>query len=426
MRIFKQHENFLWNRPSIAAKAMDIPAVKGEIYNAGKSMPSRFHRAIGGHAGLRSVLEDLAAMPNTAKLADLNDIRSDLLGIARTDAEPIIRKIAGDLAAAMLKAIERNPALRADPAAWADYVAARDFTHTKWNTIGQKPFQNIIKAGADDRRAGGSLFGFGNPISGERIPQGMSQVIDALEDIRDQWRVLATRGLDPTVADAAARELGQGAVDYIINSMIQPVAASTSGATAGQLNDLQQWIARNRGWLVSSRLLEPAQLDLLDNIATASKMGAAPANLRGGTGSETFERLMSNNNPRIIDIFSTALNKRIFAAGGAMIGSYLGHLGEAGIGFLLGSGVERIGLQMLHHMYEMPTEQLRAKLIEAANNPQIAADLMQTARQAKGFSDATIAWLRGLGGEAGGGLGAWFENDRVRAGAGTPTPSVGR
>lgn len=394
--VFKQEEGRLWNTPNLAGKTMDIPALQARITAARNALPPRVTRQIQNNGALQGTLDDIATLPNHATVADINAIRSDLLGIARTATDPFDRRVAGDMAAELTRAIESNPAMRSDPAAWADYVAARNFTRQMWQTIGQRPFQNIIRQGSDPRNAGSSLFTFGPQRTGERIPGGVADVIDGLNNIRQQWTALGHTGLDPRVADAAQRELGQGAVDYIINNMIRPIEQSQTGAEVGHLNRLVQWIDANRGWLTNSRLLGPEQFEILQAIRDSAAMGARVGNLRGGRGSETAERLLGGGNPRIVDIFSTALNKRLFALGGAAIGSIFGHWGEMGIGAILGWEAAHGGQNLLYRLYEMPTERLRQRLIEAAQNPEIARDLMQRAQDFRNISEATRRWLQGI------------------------------
>jgi hypothetical protein len=398
-QVFKQEEHRLWDHPLLRS-LVDMPAIKGAVGNFGSKMPLRFRRAIENHAGLRGILEDLSNMPNSTTLADLNDIRSEILEISRKDPDGMIRKIAGDLASGLLKAIDSNPALRTNPAVKAAYGEARAFTKKMWDTIGHQRYQNIIKQGSDPAVSGRSLFGFDPQSAGER-GTGINAITNALDDIRTKWLQLARSGFSPNVAQAAQRELGQSAVDYIINTMITPIAESQTGAEARHLNKLVQWIDRNQGWLASSRILAPQQIDLLRAIRDSAAMGARVANLRGGTGSETFERLMGGSNPQIINLFSTALNKHLFVISGGLIGHMIESTTGLGVGAILGMSAEGIGQSLLHRMYEMPTEALRARLIEAAGNPDIAQDLLKKASDFKNLSEATRRWLQALGAETG-------------------------
>jgi hypothetical protein len=67
----------------------------------------------------------------------------------------------------------------------------------------------------------------------------------------------------------------------------------------------------------------------------------------------------------------------------------------------LSLGLEGFGPQLLHRLYEAPTEMLRTRLIEAASNPAIAQDLLKTAADFKNLSEATQRWLRAFGAELG-------------------------
>lgn len=404
--VFKTEERRLWSTPNLVNRTLDINGLKQGVHAAGNAMPLRFQRAVANTPGLRDVLDDFFRLPNNATLADINDLRSDILAIGRTAVDPMGRQVANRMADELLRAIERDPNIRGNPAAWADYQTARNFTRNMWQTIGQRPFQGIIRPGADPRTTG-RLFAFGPQVTGERIPGGIADIGTALDNIRQQWTALGRTGFDPNVAQAAQRELGQGAVDYIINTMIRPIEESQTGAEAGHLNRLVQWIDRNRGWLVGSRLLQPEQLDLLQAIRDSAEMGTRVANLRGGRGSETAERLMGGPNARIIDVFSSALNKRLWTAAGMGIGALVGHWGEMGIGAILGWEAAHGGQQALYRLYEVPAERLAARLVEAAQNPDIARDLLQRAADARNFSTATKQWLASLGAE----LGANIQHD---------------
>lgn len=400
-QVFKTEERRLWSTPNLQSRPLNVSGLKTQVYNAGTRMPLRFQRAIRGTPGLQDTLDDFFRLPNHATLLDINDLRSDLLTIGRTATDPLGRQVANRMADELLRAVERDPNIVGNPAAWADYVAARNFTRQMWQTIGQKPFQSIIKPGSDPRSTGSSLFAFGPARTGERIPGGIADIGDVLDNIRRQWAALGAAGFDPAVAAAAQRELGQGAVDYIINSMIREIAASPTGAEVGQLNKLTQWIDRNRGWLVSGRLLQPEQLELLRAIRESAEMGARVGTLRGGRGSETAERMMAGNNPRAIDIFASPLAKLAAGGVGAGVGALFGHWGEIGLLAFLGASAEGLGAAGLERLYREPTKKLAERLVEAAQNPDIARDLMKRARDFTNLSEATQRWLRALGTDLG-------------------------
>lgn len=406
MQVFRDMSDHLWNSPALA-KVMDIPDLHRKVMDAGRRMAHRDIRAIETTPNLRATIEDIAALPHNATLADVNAIRSDLLAIARDSPDKFVQRVAGNLGRVMLQAMDNNPAMLADPAARAAYNEARRFTELMYRTIGQKAFRPILAPNANDATAGSKLFNF-DKFAAERVPQGIDNVLTVLDNIRDQWRVLGRSGLQAE-AQAAMDNLGQGARDYIINSMIAPIEASVSGVHPGDLNALNKWITRNRQWLTDSGLFHPAQLDLLGAIQDSAEMGARVLNLRGGSGSETAERLMRGGvGSRAIDLFSTVLNTQMFAMGGAWIGSQFGNWGMI-VGAMLGAG-GGVGTHVLQRLYQIPAERLRALLIEAASNPRLAQNLMRDAATFDRQDAATVAWFRKLGADMGGGGAAMGEN----------------
>ncbi len=403
--VIKQEEGRLWSQPAMSTK-LNLPAVKQTVNRAITNMPVRFKNVLTKNADMQAALDELANLPKGTTLADLNTIRSDLLSLARTlpREQGMAKKVAGDLAKAILDGIEKNPALRNDPQAWSEYVAARAFTAKMWSVFGHDPMQAMLRAnkfgnaGTDARTAAGRLFGFGKGTAGERIPGGVNAIGDMLDDVQSQWRALGgAGGLDPATANAARSELIQGTRDFIVNSMLDHAESATldlSGEPNMIWNRVSGFVRRNAGWIKNSGLMNQDQLDLLDSIGEAAKQVARPENLRGGKGSETYERLMKD--PTLISLFSNAYVRWGARAAGAGIGAALAHyFGETGIGAILGVGAEGLGEKMLQQFYAGSREQVRALVEQAIRDPDIAHDLMQKAASFKP-NPKTIDWLRSI------------------------------
>jgi hypothetical protein len=405
--VIKQEEERLWTKPTIAAKQVDMLTLKQSVDAKVNALPARFRGMIDKTPGLRETLDDLANLPPNATLADVNWIRSDLLGIARGATEPFARKVAQTAADAVLTSIESNPALRKDPAAWADYLKARSFTARKWDVIGEPVFQNMIKTGADERKAASTMFGVGGGAAGERIREGTAGVTDMLDSIRRQWGALRAGGvtspgtLDPSTAFGTRVALANGARDFIVNSMLDAVSSVQRGITGNQeilLNKLSDWIDTHRAWIGSSRLFNADQLALLDRVKQAAVMGARPENLRGGTNSATYERLMNGQygGASLIDLFTHPLTRLGAGAIGGTLGAYMGSHVEATVGAILGMEGMHFGPAVLQWFYRKPIGELTQMLNQAIRDPVMAADLMRKAdpNGVVRLSERTRNWLR--------------------------------
>lgn len=413
--VIKREEERLWQKPSIQKFSPDMPALKKAVDKAITAMPARFQNAINRTPALRDALEDLANLPNNATLADVNSIRSELLGLSRDLAatgDNYGAKVADMAASSILKGVESNPALRNNPQAWNDYVRARNFTKSKWDVMGHDAIQNILKPnrwgqqGIDERNAAGTLINATGKNVGERVQGGIDAINQKLDEIRKTWGQMRNAGqtkpgeFDPVDAFNAKADMAQSARDYIVNSILDATSSSVRGAddqALVQLNALSKMMDRNRAWLQKSGLMNADQMALWDRIRDAAVMGARVENQRGGLGSPTYERIFGKT-PKIIDLFASRYTKMGAAGVGALIGSMFGTWGDAGIGALLGVGAENMGHAILERLYTVPNEMLKAKLAEALQNPDIAADLMKNATLAasKSISPATRAWFRSL------------------------------
>ncbi len=401
--VIKQEEARLWSKPALA-KRLDLPTVKKTVDRVIANMPVRFRNTIAKTPDLQSALEELANLASDTTLADLNSIRSDMLALARSlpREQGMAKKVASDLAKAVLEGIEKNPALRNDPVAWADYVRARAFTAKMWDVFGHDAFQNMLKAnkfgnaGVDARTAAGRIFGFGDKTAGERVPGGVNAIGDMLKDVQRQWAALRTSGvtgagqLPPGVAQAARVELLQGARDFIVNSMLDDAESTVRDLNGQQnlmFNRVSDFIEKNTPWIKQSGLFNQDQLDLWKRIADAAKQVARPESLRGGKGSETYERLLKN--PDIADLFGAA---GIAKLGGAALGHMLGPFGPV-FDVLLG---EKAGQALFQRLNSMPNEQLKERIEAALRDPDIAHDLMQraTVANAQRMNPKTIRWVR--------------------------------
>jgi len=409
-QVFKNYERGLWSNPVFTTN-LDMMFVQQGAQRFRDSLSLAFRDLINKHKEFNDILDTLSNMPAGATLADVNSmVSSPLKVLARTDGDPQVRMLAGRFINRLDNLITNNPSLvAAGPAAQAAYQNARNFTRTMWRTIGQEPFQKLIRPGADVRGAGSSLFAFGGPTStgllGERLPGGVSRVIDGLDYMRNQYIAMGRSGLG-NAADAAATNLRQSMVDFIVNAAIMPIRTErlAQGVAPGDLNQLYQWIGRNRHWLISSNLFTPAQLGAIDAIGEASRLGARSLTTRPTTGSETFAHFIKGGHLSLLRIFATPLTNISAGLAGAYLGKVLGEYGEVGIGLLLGleGGGIALGPGLLRLLYHIPGVELRELLGQAAASAPIAEDLMRRLGASQRYHAETMQFLRALGARLGG------------------------
>jgi len=416
---FRAEAQRLWNRPTITGVKPDMDLLHASVTRSIEALPASHREVIGKTPELGAALRSLDTLPDGASLADVNYVRSELLEIERSyrRTQPYVAKVAGEAAAAVLRGIESNPALRANPRAMVDYERARDFTRNVAQAMGFKAFRDMVQAAETGTNIGGvanGLFNFGKGY--EVNPQGVSKVDDLLKGVQKSWADLktanagvpvsitnngVTRTLDPSVPFGARTDLTQGARDFITNSFLDRTLSNVTGVGnqgLQRLNQLQADIGRNRAWMRDSGLFSNDQMNLWDRIQQAAIVGARVNNQRS-PGSQTF-RLLAGD--KYLDgILGASLGKAWGPAIGAATAATLTHLfGETGLASWLGlaeMGVGmmggRLGIQpMLESRFQPARDAIMAKVREAMENPRIAADLMKE-RGAK-VSDATKAWMR--------------------------------
>jgi hypothetical protein len=415
--VLRAEERRRWNVDPLAQMKPDLQAVKDRVAKALGRLPLRVQRAIENNADLKGTLGDLQGMADGATLADVNDIRSDLLTVARTlpRTEGLARRAANIAAKEVLDALEDNPEMKADPRAWAAYKAARGYSARMWDVMGHDEFQSMLRTNRFGNQAGdaGTLAAqlFNLSAGTEVTPGGIAGIGRMLDQVQRQWTALRAAGvgagLDPVTATAAREELTNGARDFIINKMLDAALSNTRDTTGAQntlMARLSDWIDTNKGWVSRSRLFDQNQLDLLDNIRRAAIQAARTEDLKGGPGSPTFALLKGD---RFVDAFlGPFLGRAITTVGGIGLGAALtAAFGEAGIGGMIGAELVGAGVggaaghtgqTILQRLYAQPREAILARLQEATRDPQIAHDLMMaaTAANAKRMSPATIQLLR--------------------------------
>ncbi len=410
--VLRDEERRLWTTQPMQTVQPDIPAAVARVQRTIGGLPARFQNAMTRNADVYNALQDFYNLPKNASLHDMNSARSDILAAARglPASERFARTAATSAGDAILDAIESNPGLRANPQALSDYRRARTYSR-RLNDAFEKPqFQAMVNAqpgnrkGLDPAVVGRKAFNL--TTASEKTPGGVNHILGMLDDLRRTWGSLATAnagmplpGLSPAAAFGARAELAQGYRNVIINSMLD-AASSTERDLSGKpniiMNRLSETIDSNRGWIQRSGAMSPAQMDVVDAIRDAAVMAAKREALRGGRGSETFERLIGD---RYLDVFLGPVLSRVLPrVGGAIGGAITEHVAPGfGIGALIGielAGAGHSTTTALQSLYAMPRAALRQRLNEAIRDPAIAADLMR--RAGSSVSPQTKQWARSL------------------------------
>jgi hypothetical protein len=413
--VLKSEEERLWTAPALTALQPDVPALISRVQRSVAGLPQRFQTALTKNSDVYGALQDLYNLKPGASLADLNAVRSDILAASRSlpFSERFAKRAADDAARAVLDGIESNPAMRTNAAAQDAYQRARDFTRNMWAALDKPQFQKMLQAtegnrkGLDPGMLAAGMFKFSQGT--ERTPQGVQNVLDMLDGVRRTWGGLATANagaaipnLNPATAFAARAELAQGTRDFIVNSMLDAASSTVRDQSDAQrmlMNRLSDWVDTNRPWMARSGVFNADQIALLDRIRDAAVMAQRVQNLRGGAGSETFERLKGD---RYIDVFMGPMLGRLTGAGtGMLAGAVATHLlGENAIGAMIGAELSGAaaghvaGQSLLQRLYAAPRAALLARIGEAVRDPQIAADLMK--KSGAQIGPVTRQWARSL------------------------------
>ena len=415
--VLRQDLDRRWSHPALSAVRPDVDLVQDRVRRSIAAQPQSVQQIMANNGEVQGALNDLMNLRPGASLVDINNARSELLATSR--ALPMDQrkaKMGADIAAqAVFDAIESDPALRTDPVAMAAYDRAKEATAQVWAQLSKPQFSRMVQATVDNKKGldpatvAGGMF---NLTAGtEKSPQMLSKVNDMLGEVQRQWGLFENQRvwslshpngptLDPAAAAQAQNALTSGARDFVVNSLLESSRLTTqdlNGTRNLNLNVLSKAIDKNRDWMQRSGIFTPSQMDLIGNWKTAADLAARSEteNLRGGKGSQTFERLMGNN---YADVFMGPIASRLFGTiGGAAVGAAVEHLfPSAGIGGLIGLEIGGVasGPTILRSIYRAPRELLQQRLEEAIRSPVIASDLMKKAGSK--INPQTENWLRSI------------------------------
>jgi hypothetical protein len=342
----------LWQDPALGRIRLDGPSIANAVAADVKKLPASFRNEITGpQSSLAPFLDEIDELPPSASIADLNSIRSRLLGVARdagSGANPnsVRRAAASGLADSLLSnmsndvafagrpsavvpgGISQNigpdgtvtpvhvpaqltPAIPADPEALAAYQAARDFTRTHNMLTGYNEFNSILRPNRAGNIQGNAESQFGQFFD---PTQGTAAGAQRLNDLAEFARTHGLNGQADDLENASrdylrASILARSRAGAGVNAAGDPII---SPASIAKLTDITQPTA------ASVPMLNPIATSLRD-AGDAAGLLNRPSTLRGDTNSTTFEKLRNN------ELISAVLGQSGSSALGGALGAYGGY-----------------------------------------------------------------------------------------------------
>lgn len=415
--VLRTEQSRLWNTPALTNVQPNLNHLSISIDRGVGSLSQSLQRDVRG-SRLQGFIDDIKALEPGASLHDVNAFRSDILTFAKgaRRSDPALAMAADKIAKVVLDSIESNPALRTNPAAWADYVRARKFTAAMHDVMDQPQFQKMLAAVKSGTGLGNVAEGLFNTAQGfEVTPQGIRKIQGLLDDVRRTWGAMRTaaggtpavysfRGtpvtLSPSTAFGARVDLGQTTRDFLISKMLDrsvAVGAGVGDVDLQRLNDVHQFLRKNYDSMARSGLFTRPQMEIADALNRAAIMGQRVMNQQA-PGSPTYKLFQGKN------YIQGILGGSVSPVWGPLVGMGLAGalthtFGETGLGVFLGAEAGgavagHLGQTLLAGRLGPVREEILAKVKEAMDNPQVAYDL--TRPVGAKISDATKQWLRAL------------------------------
>lgn len=352
-------ERSLWGAPALQSAALNGPGIAAGVAQDVAQYPASFRDAITGpQAPLGAYIRELHELGPNASIADINSVRSRLLGAARSAAsgprpdavtaaaanrmashivdrmgvDPAIAGIPSVLTPPVteLHAIPGEPGVTVpvqigssattatppNPAALTAYQTARDFTRQFNQAKGYNEFNAILHPNSQGNMQGNPEKQFGQffDLSGG-TGAGLDRLSGLTRFARDSGHNIPANEVEAAARDyvraatlKAARGGGQltAAGDPIINPATVAKVANTISPAIGQSS--------------MTSPLAPAMRDIGDTAQLLNR----PATLRGDMNSTTYEKLRAN------DLVSAIVGQSGSSALGAALGGYGGYrTGEA-------------------------------------------------------------------------------------------------
>lgn len=311
--VLRQAENDLWNQPELTGVRLRAEPLVNGVNNDVAGMPPSFRMAFGQGGQLAGHMADVAAIPEGASIADVNAIRSRILGSARdarAAGDSVTATAAQGLADSLLNRTEGALGSAGAPIQEA-YAAARDLTRQRAQAFGQPAFDSIFRPNAAGNMRGdaNNVFGqfFDTANGSDRGPQQLQTVVSLL------------RATGQPEAHAAADELTGAAQDYLKAQILRQARAGNGLDATGQpsmnLATLSSAVNKTMPSVSGTPMMAPAAGDI-QAAGNAAELLNRPSTLRGDSNSTTFEKLRNK------DLVSAIVGQSGSSALGAAAGGY--------------------------------------------------------------------------------------------------------
>lgn len=305
----KEHENSLWTAPELNDVKIKTPWLVQGVNRSVSSMAPSFRNTIQNGA-LSGHLDDLAAMPQSASLADINAIRSRILEdarAARASGDNVTARAADNLAGSILD--RTNKAMEGVGSNIQEaYSAAREFTHQRAIALGHPEFDAVLRpnAAGNMRANDETTFGRFFDTSG-----GTDTGLGKLQQVHD---LLAGTG-----ASAPAKELSDSTRQYLNAAILKQARAGNgldaTGQPAMNVATLASTVNKSMPAISGTPMTAPIAGDV-QAAGNAAELLNRPSTLRGDTNSTTFEKLRNR------DLVSAILGQAGSSSLGAAAGGY--------------------------------------------------------------------------------------------------------
>ena len=417
--VLDTEENRLWNTPTLSNPAgMSSGTAKryvaDEVNRIKANEPGTAHMFDplnqGDGAKIRAAIEDLDALPDKLAANQINMISSRLRKIQRTTTDDNVARVAGRLADRVSQGIYDAPEATWNPAVVSELQAARAFTQRQADFYANNSFKRIVQrndSGHDwAHPAEEGLNPFYNFTTGVPKVGQISDLTSFLDDIKTSWRNLGGAPgstYDPAIIQHLQNELTTNTRNWVMAKIAAETSNMVNGVRSIDLNKLTAWMQQNRGMLRTSGTFTNEQMDALQYLG----------DMAGGIArSPTYQALTSINPKDMtwLSLFAGSAVKRTLIGGaiGAGLETAATAVAPNWFGAIAGQMPELVGLMggfglgaktfnsIMLNLYSMPRQRAIGFIMQGLQNPQIAADLMQTARRTKAFSDVTKQWLASI------------------------------
>ncbi len=364
-RMADKQESALWNVPELKSQPVQSHWLKNSMNDAVNALDPGLQLGVTG--SVKQALNMLENMPEKATVGSLNSVRSALLAIARNppNDNPWARSVASKLASSFLDAMDRTLSSSAvSPDIVNSWRAARDFSREyhgsafSYPDLGQIIAERNGVSRLDASEASRRLFNFsyGSPEGPEAI-DNLASFVSRLKDDNAGYLSGTMRAAARSYMATAIRDAGR-----------------LSDGQNFNVKTLQDMLRTNGPWMKSSGLLEPAQIEALDQLTDYVEMLRRPEQLMRQVNSATSGREFQKQT--FIDQIMSGWQRHIasFTIGGP-VGTVVGHIAGPEIGTAAAGSV----MYGVEGAVKKAEDSMRELMAQALLNSQLARALRMKA-----------------------------------------------